>query len=131
MASDTVFSDTVAWGGGAICAQIFVGRQTRYIHIYGMKSDAEFVVCLNDEIRKRGAMDKIITNRAQAEVSNKVKDVIRAYMIDDWQTEPHQQQQNYSERVYQDVKKNKIGSSTGRVHHPRHGCGPLNMLLTS
>ena len=50
-------------------------------------------------------MDILISDRAQAEISNRVKDILRTYVIKDWQSEPHQQQQNYSERAYQDVKR--------------------------
>ena len=43
--------------------------------IYGMHSDAEFVNTLNDEIRKRGAMDTLTNDRAQAEISKRVQDI--------------------------------------------------------
>ena len=36
VATDTVYCDTKAWGGGATCAQVFVGRLSRFIHIYGI-----------------------------------------------------------------------------------------------
>ena len=45
------------------------------------------------------------SDRTQVEVSKCVKDILR-FVIADWQPEPCQQQQNYSERIYQDVKKN-------------------------
>ena len=104
VATDTVFADIQAWGG-ATCAQIFVGRNSRFVSIHGCKSDAQFVNTLEDEIRKRGAMDTLISDRAQAEVSNRVQDILRSFVIDDWQSEPHYQHQNYSERVYQEIKK--------------------------
>jgi len=50
-------------------------------------------------------MDILISDRAQAEMSNCVKDILRTYVIKDWQSEPHQQQQNYSELAHQDVKR--------------------------
>ena len=106
VATDSIYTDTAAFAGGATCAQVFVGRTSRYIEIYGMHSDAEFVNTLNDEIRDRGAMDMLTNDRAQAEISKRVKDILRSYVIKDWQSEPHQQHQNYSERIYQDVKKN-------------------------
>jgi len=62
-----------------------------------MKSDKQFVDTLEDNIRKRGAMDKLISDSAQVEISNKVKDFLRAYCIDDWQSEPHHQHQNFAE----------------------------------
>ena len=104
VATDTVFCDVTAWGGHT-SAQVFVGRTSKYISIYGCSTDAEFVNTLNDEIRKRGAMDTIISDRAQAEVSNRVKSILRAYAIKDWQSEPHFQHQNYCERMYQEIKK--------------------------
>ena len=114
VATDTVFSDTVALGGWT-CAQFFVGKQTRYISLYGCKSDGQFVSTLQDEIRLRGAMDEIISDRAQAEISNAVQQVLRAYLIKDRQSEPHKKNQNYAERCYQDVKRyvNWILNTTG------------------
>ena len=50
-----------------------------------------------------------LQHRAQAEVSNRVKDILRSSVINGWQSEPHyqHQNQNYSERIYiyQEVKK--------------------------
>ena len=63
--------------------------------MYGMKTDKEFVNTLKDNIRKKGAMDKLISDRAKAEVSNQVQEILRALFIDDWQSEPHQHQQNF------------------------------------
>ena len=51
-----------------------------------MHSDAEFVNTLNDEIRKRGAMDMLTNDRAQAEISKRVQDILRSYVIKDWQS---------------------------------------------
>jgi hypothetical protein len=42
-------------------------------------------------------MDKLISDRAQVEVSKKVTDITRAYRIDQWQSEPHHQHQNFAE----------------------------------
>jgi hypothetical protein len=51
-------------------------------------SDNQFVNALEENIRKRGAMDKIFSYRAQPEISSKVKDILRALHISDWQSEP-------------------------------------------
>ena len=104
VATDTIFSDTIAIGGKR-CAQIFVGRKSRFIDIFGCKTDKDFVNCLEDVIRKRGAMDMLINDRAQAEISNRVLDILRAYRIKDWQSEPHYQHQNFAERYIQEVKR--------------------------
>ncbi|HET7637806.1 MAG TPA: hypothetical protein VFK47_03615, partial [Ktedonobacteraceae bacterium] len=88
VATDTIWSDTPAFGCGSICAQLFVGRKTLQTDVYGMKTDKEFVNTLEDNIRKRGAMDLLISDRAQAEVSKKAHDILRSYHIRDWQSEP-------------------------------------------
>jgi hypothetical protein len=91
VASDTVYADLTAWGG-ITAAQVFVGTLSQYVAVYGCKSNAEFARTLEDEIRKRGAMDKLVTDRAQAEISKKVKDILRALFIQDWQSEAYYHQ---------------------------------------
>ena len=105
--TDTVYGPmaTPAVDDGSTCAQIFVGRTSTYTSVHPSgHSDAQFVKCLQDEIRKRGAMRMIISDRARAEVSEKVKDVLRTYGIDDWQSEPYKHNQNYAERAWKDLK---------------------------
>jgi hypothetical protein len=99
--TDTFLCDTAAVGSGAHMTQFFVGRESLFISIYGMKSGKEFVNTLEDEIRKRGAMDKRISDRGSNEISLKVLDVLRHLCIEDWQSEPYYQQQNFGERLYQ------------------------------
>ena len=69
-----------------------------------MRTDKEFVRTLEDNIPKRRAMDKLISDRAQVEISNKVRDIMRNYIIDDWQSEPYHEHQNPAERRYQTLK---------------------------
>ena len=38
-----------------------------------------------------GAMDVLISDRAKAEISNKVQDILRTFIIGDWQSEPKRQ----------------------------------------
>jgi hypothetical protein len=104
VATDTVYSDTPAINGGETAAQIFVGTRSYVTDVEGMKSDKQFVNTLEDNIRRRGAPTKLISDRAQVEISNKVKDILRALCISDWQSEPHQQHQNPCERRYQTLK---------------------------
>ena len=59
----------------------------------GMKTDQQFVNTLEDNIRRRGAPTKLISDRAQVQISNKVKDILRVLCISDWQSEAHQQHQ--------------------------------------
>lgn len=104
VATDTVYSDVPAIDGGETCAQIYVGRDTLVTDVYGMKTDKQFVNTLEDNIRKRGAMDKLISDRAQVEIGKRSHDIMRAYCIDDWQSEPGYQHQNFAERRYNTVK---------------------------
>ncbi len=95
---DTVFSDTNAIDDGSTCAQISIGRDTMFANAYGMKVDKEFVNTLEDNIRRRGAMDMLISDQAQAEISKRVLDLICAYCVNDWQSEAYHQHQNFGER---------------------------------
>jgi hypothetical protein len=116
IATDTVFSDTPAIDDGSMCAQIYIGMESQVCDVYEMKTEGQFVNTLQDNFRQRGAPTRLISDRAQAEISNKVKDILRALIIGDWQSEPHQQHQNPAERKYQTVKRmantliNRIGS---------------------
>jgi hypothetical protein len=65
--------------------------------VEGMKTDKQFVNTLEDNIWCHGAPNKLISNHAQVEISYKLKYILRALCILDWQSEPHQQQQNPAE----------------------------------
>ena len=65
--------------------------------MYGMGTDKEFVNTLEDTIRKRGAMDTLISDSAQVETLRRVKDILRALIIGDHQSEPNYQHQNFAE----------------------------------
>ena len=51
VATDTVYYNTPAIDNGATSAQIFVGTKILLTHIYGMKSDKQFVATLSNNIR--------------------------------------------------------------------------------
>ena len=102
--TDTVFSDVAAVDNGSMAAQLFVGRESLVADVYGVKTEKQFVNTLEDNIRKRGAMDKLISDRAQVEISNRVLSILRGYMIDLWQSEPHYQHENFAERRYATIK---------------------------
>jgi hypothetical protein len=114
-ATNTVYSDTPAVDSGAISAQLCVGYDTLLADVYGMKTDEQFVERLEDQIRQRGAPDRLISDRAQVEISRKVVDILRAYCIVNWHSEPHKQHQNPAERRYQVMKTmaNTIMDRTG------------------
>jgi hypothetical protein len=79
--------------------------ESQVCDVYGMKTDGQFVNTLQDNIRQRGAPTRLISDRAQSEISNKVKEILQALIIGAWQSEPHQQHQNPAERKYQSVKR--------------------------
>ena len=104
VATDTVFSDTPAVDSGVKQAQVFVGRDTLVADAYPMKSEKQFVKTLEDNIRKRGAMDKLLSDSAKTEISNKGMDILRAYNISNWLSEPYPQKQNPAEWRYSTIE---------------------------
>jgi hypothetical protein len=73
--------------------------------VYPIKSDKQFVNTLLDNITQHGTPTKLISNRAQVEISERVKHVIRPLHIATWQSEPHQQHQNPAKCQYQNIKR--------------------------
>ena len=57
---------------------MFIGRDTLVADAYPMKSGKQFVNTLEDIIRRRGGMDKPLSDSAKTEISNKVMDILRA-----------------------------------------------------
>ena len=104
VATGTIFSDTPAVDGGVKQAQVFVGRDTLVADAYPMKSGKQFVNTLEKNIRERGAMDKLLSDSAKTEISNKVMDILRAYHISNWHSEPHHQNQKPAEWRYRTIK---------------------------
>ena len=94
VATDAVFPDTPAVDSGVKQVQVFVGRDTVVADAYPMKNGKQFVNTLEDNIRRRGAMDKLISDSARTEISNKVEDTLMAYHISNWHSEPYHQNQN-------------------------------------
>ncbi|CAJ1934830.1 unnamed protein product [Cylindrotheca closterium] len=115
VATDTVYADTPNIEHDHVAAQFYVGISSLVSDVYGVNTDAQFLQTLQDNVQKRGAPNKLVSNRAQAEVSKAVKDYLQWLCIDDWQSEPHRQNQNPAERRYQDIKRlaNRILDRTG------------------
>ena len=65
------------------CAQVFVGTKSLVTDVYGMKTEKQFVNTLQDIIRTCGAPTKLISDNAQVEISNKVKDILHYLFIED------------------------------------------------
>ena len=87
--TDTASSDTPAVDSGVKQAQVCVGSDTLVADAYPMKSGKQFVNTLEDNIRRSGAMDKLPSDSTKTEISNKVMDILRAYHISNWHSEPY------------------------------------------
>jgi hypothetical protein len=77
---------------------------------YGLKTGKEFVTMLEDNIREWGARDKVISDCANAETSERVKKILRALFISSWYSEPFRENQNFAENCYATIK-----ATTNRV----------------
>ena len=121
MATDTVFSDTLAIHDGSTMAQFFVGKDTLVCDTYGIKSQKQFINTLYDNIKTRGAMHTIITDDGKYEISKKVTDLLRCLFINQYESEPYHQHQNEAEQCYRVVKRyiNTLKNLTGA---PAHCC---------
>ncbi len=115
VATDTIMSDTPAVDSGVTNAQLFVGRDSLVADVYPIKSTKQFVNTLEDNIRYRGAMDTLLSDSAKVEISKKVMDVLRAYHISNWTSEPYHQNQNPAEWRYRTIKAwtNNVMNRTG------------------
>ena len=85
-------------------AQVLVGRDSLVAVVYPMKSGKQFVNTLEDNIRRRGSMDKLLSDSAKTEISKKIMDILRAYHISNWHSEPYHQNQNPAEWRYRTIK---------------------------
>ena len=129
VATDTIFSDTPVIDFGVTMAQSFVGKRTLVTGVYTVKSQNQFVNTLEDNIRFRGAMTKLISDYAKVEISNKVKDIYGMYHSSSWNSEPYHQNQNPAEGRYCTLKSwtNTIMNRTGAPAD----CWLLCMIRTS
>ena len=100
VATDTIFSDTPAVDDGSTMAQFFCGRDTLVCDAYGIKSTKQFINTLSDNIRKKGAMDTLISDGGKYEISKRVTDLLRSLFIQDYQSEPYHQHQNKAENRF-------------------------------
>ena len=115
IATDYVYADVPAVENGSMGAQIFVGMGSEVVEEQGLKSPKQFVHSLEDNIRKCGAIDKLVSDRVQMEIGQHEQDILQALFISSWQSKPHQQQQNLAERKYQTLRRytNTTLSHTG------------------
>ena len=100
VATDTIFSEPPAVDDGSTMAQFFCGRDTLVCDAYGIKSTKQFINTLSDNIRKRGAMDTLISDGGKYEISKQVTDLLRSLFIQDYQSVPYHQHQNKAENRF-------------------------------
>ena len=111
VATDTLFSETPAHDdgipghGGCEMMQIYTGTTSRLTEGFPMASETDIPDTLNDMIRKRGAMNRLISDNAKAATSKAIKEILNWYKIRDWQSEPEYQNQNPAERRIGDIKR--------------------------
>ena len=81
-------------------AQFFCGLDTLVCDAYGSKSTKQFINTFSDNIRKRGAMDTLISDGGKYEISQRVTDLLRSLFIQDYQSECYHQHQNKAENCF-------------------------------
>jgi len=93
---DYNLSDTPAINGGKTYMQLFIGVKSLLTDAYGMKTPASFSSTLMDNITQCGAPTKLISDRAQVEISHHVQEILHTLFIGAWQSKPHKQHQNFA-----------------------------------
>ena len=98
-----------------VLSKVCAGKESLVSDIYPMRSGKQSVNTLEDNIHRCNAMDKLISDSAKNEIAHKVKDTLRSYNINDWQSEPYHQNQNPAEWSYRTIKAwaNTIMNGTG------------------
>jgi hypothetical protein len=69
---DIVYSDVPAIFDGSTAAEIFVGTSNKVTDVHGIKKDNQFANTLEDNIIQRGAPNRLLSDRGQVIISNKV-----------------------------------------------------------
>ena len=70
-----------------------------------MKPDKQLVNSLEDNIRQRGNVDKLISDSEKSEIILRVKDMLRDLFIDDRKSETYHQHHNFAERRHQTIRR--------------------------
>ena len=104
VAMDDIDMKVPAVADGATVLFFMVGRSSHVIDVFGLASKAQSTNAVEDSIRMRGAMEKIITDKADHLTGRRMLDILRAYMIKGWASEPYQHRQNFAERAWRDFK---------------------------
>ena len=115
VATDTIFSDTLAVDDGSTMAQFFCGHDTLVCDAYGIKSTTQFINTLSDNIRKWGAMDTLTSDGGKYEIPKGVTNLLHSLFIQDYQSESYHQDQNKTETCFGPAKRdtNTVMSTSG------------------
>ena len=115
LATDTIFSDTPAVDDGSTMAQFFCGHDTLVCDAYGIKSTKQFINTLSDNIRKWGAMDTLISDGGNYDISKGVTDLLHSLFIQDYQSESYRQDQTKTETCFGPAKRctNTVMNTSG------------------
>ena len=105
LATDTIFSDIPAVDDGSTMAQVFCGHDTLVCDAYGIKSTKQFINTLSDNIRKWGAMDTLISDGGNYDISKGVTDLLHSLFIQDYQSESYHQDQTKTETCFGPAKR--------------------------
>ena len=81
IATDTIYSDTLAIDDGYTWAQLFVWTKSLGLYLYGMKKNKWFVNTSEGNIYASGAMSNLISYNSQYEVRNYVQSIHREIFI--------------------------------------------------
>jgi hypothetical protein len=87
IATDTYFANEKSIEGYH-CAQVFFVIISKMLYVAGMKTESEFADVYLDFIRKYGILSALRRNNAKSEMSQRVKDIHRDFMIADQWTKP-------------------------------------------
>ena len=115
LATDTIFSDTPAVDDGSTMAQFFCGHDTLVCDAYSIKSTKQFINTLSDNIRKWGAMDTLISDGGNYDISKGVTDLLHSLFIQDYQSESYHQDQTKTETCFGPAKRctNTVMNTSG------------------
>ena len=98
VATDIIYADTSAIYCGHTRAQFYCGTDSQICDIYGMKTDKKIINSFEDIIIQREAMYRLISDQSQIKTSERVLDLLRTYIIGNWNSEIHQQQKIIQKR---------------------------------
>ena len=96
--TDPIYSDVPTFTSGAIFFKI-MARNLLCVTCLEWKQPI-FLNTLEDTIHQRGAMYNLLSDSKHVEIKGRVKDILRASVIENWSSEAYQQQQKSAERKY-------------------------------